>query len=300
MHAVARLTLHPEIVNIQASWVKMGPEGVTACLDAGVNDLGGTLMNESISRAAGTEHGQEMPPGAYGADHCRRRARTAPAHDAVRRGPRKPQRALICGGGARADCADASNAAGRVSASRRLAVLGGTGAEGSGLALRFAHAGHTVTIGSRNAARGAAAAAELNRMLAHPSISGADNAAAAAAAEIVLLAVPYAAQSRDRACSCRCACGQDPDRRDRAVETAAGRARAVARGWLGGRCAASRAWRVGTRRLGLPERFRASPWRPRAPDRLRRACMRRRRRRAPDQRSTSPRLSACAPGMRDR
>ena len=62
MHAVARLTLHPEIVSIQASWVKMGPEGVVACLDAGVNDLGGTLMNESISRAAGTEHGQEMPP----------------------------------------------------------------------------------------------------------------------------------------------------------------------------------------------------------------------------------------------
>ncbi len=62
MHAVARLTLHPEIVSIQASWVKMGPEGVAACLDAGVNDLGGTLMNESISRAAGTEHGQEMPP----------------------------------------------------------------------------------------------------------------------------------------------------------------------------------------------------------------------------------------------
>lgn len=81
-----------------------------------------------------------------------------------------------------------------MSASRRLAVLGGTGAEGSGLALRFAHAGHTVTIGSRNAARGEAAAADLNRKLAQPSISGADNAAAAAAAEIVLLAVPYAAQ----------------------------------------------------------------------------------------------------------
>lgn len=81
-----------------------------------------------------------------------------------------------------------------MSASRRLAVLGGTGAEGSGLALRFAHAGHTVTIGSRDAARGAAAAADLNRKLAHPSVSGADNAAAAAAAEIVLLAVPYAAQ----------------------------------------------------------------------------------------------------------
>ncbi len=62
MHAVARLVLHPVIQNIQVSWVKMGEEGVAACLAAGVNDLGGTLMNESISRAAGTQHGQEMPP----------------------------------------------------------------------------------------------------------------------------------------------------------------------------------------------------------------------------------------------
>jgi FO synthase len=62
MHAVARLALHPLIPNIQTSWVKMGPEGVKACLAAGANDLGGTLMNESISRAAGTQHGQEMPP----------------------------------------------------------------------------------------------------------------------------------------------------------------------------------------------------------------------------------------------
>jgi FO synthase len=59
---VARLVLHPHITNIQTSWVKMGPEGAAACLKAGANDLGGTLMNESISRAAGTEHGQEFPP----------------------------------------------------------------------------------------------------------------------------------------------------------------------------------------------------------------------------------------------
>ncbi len=62
MHAVARLVLHPVIQNIQVSWVKLGADGVAACLAAGVNDLGGTLMNESISRAAGTQHGQEMPP----------------------------------------------------------------------------------------------------------------------------------------------------------------------------------------------------------------------------------------------
>ena len=62
MHSVARLVLHPGIPNIQTSWVKMGPEGAALCLNAGANDLGGTLMNESISRAAGTEHGQEFAP----------------------------------------------------------------------------------------------------------------------------------------------------------------------------------------------------------------------------------------------
>jgi FO synthase len=62
MHAVARLALHPSITNIQVSWVKMGEKGVKACLNAGANDLGGTLMNESISRAAGADFGQELPP----------------------------------------------------------------------------------------------------------------------------------------------------------------------------------------------------------------------------------------------
>ena len=62
MHAIARLVLHPHILNIQTSWVKLGPDGVAACLGAGVNDLGGTLMDESITRSAGSEHGQEMTP----------------------------------------------------------------------------------------------------------------------------------------------------------------------------------------------------------------------------------------------
>ena len=62
VHAVARLVLHPYFTNIQTSWVKMGPEGVKACLNAGANDMGGTLMNESITRAAGAVHGQEMSP----------------------------------------------------------------------------------------------------------------------------------------------------------------------------------------------------------------------------------------------
>jgi FO synthase len=60
MHAVARLVLHPYIANIQTSWVKMGPQGAAFCLNAGANDLGGTLMNESITRAAGGVNGQEF------------------------------------------------------------------------------------------------------------------------------------------------------------------------------------------------------------------------------------------------
>jgi FO synthase len=62
VHAVSRIVMHPLITNIQASWVKMGPLGLAACLQAGCNDLGGTLMNESITRAAGAVHGEEMPP----------------------------------------------------------------------------------------------------------------------------------------------------------------------------------------------------------------------------------------------
>jgi FO synthase len=62
LHSAARLALHPAITNIQASWVKLGLAGAQAALRAGANDLGGTLMNESISRAAGAAHGQELPP----------------------------------------------------------------------------------------------------------------------------------------------------------------------------------------------------------------------------------------------
>jgi FO synthase len=62
VHAVGRLALHPWITNVQASWVKLGLAGAQAVLRAGANDLGGTLMNESISRAAGASHGQEAPP----------------------------------------------------------------------------------------------------------------------------------------------------------------------------------------------------------------------------------------------
>jgi len=77
---------------------------------------------------------------------------------------------------------------------KTIAVLGGTGAEGGGLALRWAQAGHHVVIGSRSADRAASAAAQINDKLGQQQASGADNLAAARAADIVVLAVPYAAQ----------------------------------------------------------------------------------------------------------
>ena len=62
VHAMARLLLHGRIDNIQTSWVKVGVEGTRAMLRAGVNDLGGTLMEETISRMAGSEHGSAKSP----------------------------------------------------------------------------------------------------------------------------------------------------------------------------------------------------------------------------------------------
>jgi len=89
VHAVARLALHPWITNIQVSWVKLGAQGVAAALRAGVNDLGGTLMNESISRSAGAEHGQEFAPEAM-EELIRSAGRIPPAaHDALRRRARR-------------------------------------------------------------------------------------------------------------------------------------------------------------------------------------------------------------------
>jgi FO synthase len=60
VHAVARIALHGLIDHVQASWVKLGASGVRQLLQAGVDDLGGTLMNENISRAAGASHGQGL------------------------------------------------------------------------------------------------------------------------------------------------------------------------------------------------------------------------------------------------
>jgi 2-iminoacetate synthase ThiH len=60
IHAVGRIAYHGWIDNVQVSWVKCGVTGARQILQAGANDLGGTLMDENISRAAGASHGQEL------------------------------------------------------------------------------------------------------------------------------------------------------------------------------------------------------------------------------------------------
>ena len=75
-----------------------------------------------------------------------------------------------------------------------IAILGGTGHEGSGIALRLANAGHRVILGSRDAAKAATTAAQMQAVLAKANVTGASNREAAATAEIIILTVPFAAQ----------------------------------------------------------------------------------------------------------
>jgi 8-hydroxy-5-deazaflavin:NADPH oxidoreductase len=75
-----------------------------------------------------------------------------------------------------------------------ITVIGGTGAEGSAIALRLAHAGHRVIIGSRDTAKGVRVAAELNQILGRDAVQAAQNAEAAQAGQIVILTVPYQVQ----------------------------------------------------------------------------------------------------------
>jgi FO synthase len=66
MHAIGRIFYDGLIDNVQASWVKIGTHGAAQLLQSGCNDLGGTLMDENISRAAGANHGQAMTEGRFG------------------------------------------------------------------------------------------------------------------------------------------------------------------------------------------------------------------------------------------
>ena len=105
--AAFRLALGRTITNLQASWVKMGLEGATEALRWGVNDLGGTLMEENISRMAGSQHGVRLEPEQLIAAARAAGREAGPAHDALRdrralpRGPGRRHRlsvAELCGG----------------------------------------------------------------------------------------------------------------------------------------------------------------------------------------------------------
>ena len=67
MHAIGRIAYHGTIDNVQVSWVKIGVEGARQLLRSGCNDIGGTLMDENISRAAGANHGQKMSQDSFNA-----------------------------------------------------------------------------------------------------------------------------------------------------------------------------------------------------------------------------------------
>ena len=86
MHAVGRIAYHGLIDNIQASWVKLGVGGARQLLQAGVNDLGGTLMDENISRAAGAEHGQGLEEADFREHRRTPGSPTRAAHDPLRPG----------------------------------------------------------------------------------------------------------------------------------------------------------------------------------------------------------------------
>ena len=85
---MARILLHGRIPNIQTSWVKLGVEGTQAMLNAGANDVGGTLMEETISRMAGSEHGSAKTVAELVEIGRGHRPPRRPAHHDVRRGPR--------------------------------------------------------------------------------------------------------------------------------------------------------------------------------------------------------------------
>ncbi len=99
MHAVGRIAYRGWIDNVQASWVKCGVAGAQQILQAGANDLGGTLMDENISRAAGASHGQELDEAEFRADRRADRPHARAAHDAVR--PHADRRATPAAAGRR-------------------------------------------------------------------------------------------------------------------------------------------------------------------------------------------------------
>ena len=148
VHALARVMLAGSINHIQVSWVKLGREVSQLCMLAGADDYGGTLFEENISRLAGATAGQYVS-----ADEFQERIRELGRIPAQRNTTYTHYFNHRCRHRLRKPVAAGER--------RVIAIVGGTGPEGSGLALRWARAGEQVVIGSRDAARAQAAAAQI-------------------------------------------------------------------------------------------------------------------------------------------
>ncbi len=182
VHALARIMLAGSINHIQVSWVKLGREVSQLCMLAGADDYGGTLFEENISRLAGATAGQYVS-----VDEFQERIRELGRVPAQRNttythyfnnDARRCNRARC-----RREC-------------RVIAIVGGTGPEGSGLALRWARAGEQIVIGSRDATRAQAAATQIaEKVGALGSVEGLENSQAVKMCDCVVLTVPFAGQA---------------------------------------------------------------------------------------------------------
>ena len=166
--------------------------------------------------------------------------------------------------------------------SQTVAVIGGTGAEGSAIALRLAHAGHRAIIGTRDPAKGAKIAGELNQLLGTSALEWRDNKGAAEAADIVVLTVPYSAQVAMVVRDPRRAARQDPGRCHGPAGAAEGEPGATAGRRFGGGNGPGKAGRHGAGGVGISERVRRQAPTIGSRGRLRRPGLRGRRRSTPD------------------
>jgi hypothetical protein len=166
VHALARLLLAGSINNIQVSWVKLNRQLSQLCLHAGANDYGGTLMEENISREAGATAGQYTSPEDFQAlilEAGRIPAERNTTLHAHQHSICRELKATFQRRGFGRTCSRAGICMNTSPSGAPIAILGGTGPAGMGLALRWARAGETIIIGSRDAQRAQRAAGRNSR-----------------------------------------------------------------------------------------------------------------------------------------
>ena len=193
IHALARILLAGSIPNIQVSWVKLNRKLSQLCLHAGANDYGGTLMEENISREAGATAGQYTSPEDFQALILE--IGRIPAERNTKYS-RMKIKLPVESFSSEASLRNWQLSSQRVCMTRAIAIIGGTGPAGTGLALRWARAGETVIIGSRDAARAEQTADVIRKRVgANAQVSGMENSAACAATDLLVLTVPFEGQA---------------------------------------------------------------------------------------------------------